>query len=175
MGLRSDGFPEDVKLAHDKSSKHREEVLASALCGCFYCCATFEPKEIVEWVEERRMSPPGGQTALCPRCGIDAVIGDKSGFELTPAFLERMNSFWFAMPSEDETDVDFKATPEERLIPEGYVIAKGWKVGEPDGTKGPSGEPALILVRDDGLRVTIGDEGSSFVAVHLGAIVKKEG
>lgn len=105
MSLRSDGFPEDVRRAHDKSSHHREEVLASALCGCFYCLRTFPPGDIKEWIDERR-SMRAGQTAMCPHCGIDAVIGDKAGFELTKEFLERMNSFWFSMPSEDETDTD---------------------------------------------------------------------
>lgn len=105
MGLASDSFPEDVRLAHEKSSHHREEVLASAICGCFYCCKTFPPSDIKEWIDERR-SARAGQTAMCPHCGIDAVIGDKSGIELTPEFLQRMNSFWFAMPSEDETDIE---------------------------------------------------------------------
>jgi hypothetical protein len=62
----------------------------------------------------------------------------------------------------------------ERLLPEGCVVGPRWKVGEDDGTKGSDGEPALILIRDDGLRVTIGDVGAVFVAVHLGAIVKQE-
>jgi hypothetical protein len=88
LSLQSDSFPEDVKRAHAKSSMHREEVLASALCGCFYCCKVFEPSKIVEWID-------GGQTAMCPKCGIDSVIGDKSDFAPTPTFLKRMNSFWF--------------------------------------------------------------------------------
>jgi hypothetical protein len=30
----------------------------------------------LEWIDE----PQGGQTALCPLCGIDAVPGDASGW-----------------------------------------------------------------------------------------------
>jgi acetone carboxylase gamma subunit len=36
-----------------------------------------------------------GTTALCPYCGIDSVIGDKSGFPITKEFLEKMYQHWF--------------------------------------------------------------------------------
>ena len=36
-----------------------------------------------------------GGTALCPRCGAEAVIGDKSGYPIAPEFLGRMNEAWF--------------------------------------------------------------------------------
>jgi hypothetical protein len=49
----------------------------------------FLPAEITDWIDE-------GQTALCPRCGIDSVIGDRAGFELSPEFLSEMNRYWFS-------------------------------------------------------------------------------
>ena len=86
-------FPSDVQAAHVHSSNHRAEIAGSTLCGCFYCCATFASAEIVEWVDE---NPQGeGQTALCPRCGIDSVIGERSGFPITEEFLSIMNRHWF--------------------------------------------------------------------------------
>lgn len=72
---------------------HREDVLGSTVCGCFYCCAEFEPGEIREWVDEGGQGV--GQTALCPRCGIDAVIGSASGYPITQEFLQRMRACWF--------------------------------------------------------------------------------
>jgi hypothetical protein len=33
--------------------------------------------------------------ALCPHCGIDSVIGDASGYEISPTFLARMHEAWF--------------------------------------------------------------------------------
>jgi hypothetical protein len=74
--------------AHRKSSNHRDEILASALCGCFYCCETFSPLEIEEWVDE-------DTTALCPRCGIDSVIGAASGYPIDKGFLGAMRRHWF--------------------------------------------------------------------------------
>lgn len=81
-------FPADVRNAHKHSSKHREAILASTACGCFYCCRTYSPARIDEWIDD-------GQTALCPSCGIDSVIPDTAGFPLTPEFLAQMKSHWF--------------------------------------------------------------------------------
>jgi hypothetical protein len=85
--------PPELLAAHDHSSSHRAEVLASVRCGCFYCCANFRPDEILEWTDEDKDRQ--GQTAICPRCGIDAVIGDKSGVDVSHDFLVRMNEYWF--------------------------------------------------------------------------------
>jgi hypothetical protein len=82
-------FPEKIRSAHDRCSNHRQELLNSAYCGCFYCLAIFEPARIKEWIDE-------GQTAMCPECGIDSVIGDASGFSITQQFLKEMNSYWFS-------------------------------------------------------------------------------
>jgi len=69
--------------------RHREEVLKSGDCGCFYCLSVFKPIDISEWVDD-------DQTALCPNCGVDSVIGDKSGYPVTDInFLEQMHTFWF--------------------------------------------------------------------------------
>lgn len=85
--------PPELLAAHDRSSNHRAEVLASVKCGCFYCCANFRPDEILEWADEDNGRE--GQTAICPRCGIDAVIGDKSAVDVSHDFLARMNEYWF--------------------------------------------------------------------------------
>ena len=78
--------------AHAHSSNHRDEILASGVCGCFYCLATFGPEEIDEWVDER---DGVGTCALCPRCGIDSVFGSASAFPATPEFLAAMHDYWF--------------------------------------------------------------------------------
>jgi hypothetical protein len=85
-------MPSDVIAAHTASSCHRAQIEASEQCGCFYCLSTFPPTAIEEWVDER---DERGQTALCPRCGIDSVIGSKAGYPLTREFLKEMNRHWF--------------------------------------------------------------------------------
>jgi len=89
-------FPIDVREAHRHCSGHRSEILASRSCGCFYCLSIFSPEQIAIWIDwpddddERE-----GQTALCPECGIDSVIGDRSGFPITRTFFGQMRECWF--------------------------------------------------------------------------------
>jgi hypothetical protein len=91
--IRIAAFPDDVRKAHEHCSNHRDELIAGAKCGCFYCCAIFDVSEIADWVDEDDRGI--GQTALCPRCGIDSVIGEKSGYDVSINFLERMRALWF--------------------------------------------------------------------------------
>ncbi|HXT87590.1 MAG TPA: cytoplasmic protein [Verrucomicrobiae bacterium] len=76
-------------LAHKHSSRHRGELESSVLCGCFYCLSIFPSSEIVEWVDD-------DQTAICPKCPVDSVIGSASGFPITREFLRRMHDYWFS-------------------------------------------------------------------------------
>ena len=81
----------DPTAAHAHSSRHRPEIERSRRCGCFYCLRTYPPEAITEWIQE----PGVGETARCPRCGIDSVIGTASGVPVTGAFLRRMHARWF--------------------------------------------------------------------------------
>ena len=83
-------LPEDhpLRVAHKKCAGHRADIERSSLCGCFYCKEIFTSNRIVEWVDN-------GTAALCPTCGIDSVIGDASGLQITKSFLEAMHVAWF--------------------------------------------------------------------------------
>ena len=74
------------------TSKHRVEVEASARCGCFFCFRQFPPTMIKAWTESN-------QTALCPHCGVDSVIGNAAPFQLDDKFLRRMHGQFFAYRS----------------------------------------------------------------------------
>ena len=91
--------PDHVR-AHTHASFHREEVLNSKNCGCFYCLAIFEPDEIEVWIDVRNGIR---QTALCPLCGIDSVIGSGSGFPISREFLSKMHTYWFGTITEPKT------------------------------------------------------------------------
>ncbi len=77
-----------IIAAHKHSSNHREEILSSEICGCFYCLEIYPPSEIQDWVDD-------DQCALCAKCGIDSVIGCTSNFPITKEFLKSMNEYWF--------------------------------------------------------------------------------
>lgn len=100
--------------AHQFSSGHREQVLESELCGCFYCLKTFPPSEIDGWVG--RGEAGVGQTAQCPYCSIDSVIGSKSGVPLTEEFLNGMKQLWFSSKESDEESMERPMSPEEEAI-----------------------------------------------------------
>src|SRR5262245_50647288 len=88
MLLPHEFFESDLRRAHDHSIRHFAELWRSGLCGCFCCLDVFEFEDVREWTD-------GGQTALCPSCGIDSVIGDGSGFPITEEFLAAMEARWF--------------------------------------------------------------------------------
>ena len=77
-----------LEAAHKHSSRHRAELAESDQCGCFHCREIFPPERTLDWTD-------GGDSGLCPYCGIDAVIGSAAGFPITPAFLREMQLYWF--------------------------------------------------------------------------------
>ena len=50
-----------------RSYKVRHHLEQTDKCGCYYCLRIFSPKDIDEWVD-------ANSTAICPFCGIDAVV-----------------------------------------------------------------------------------------------------
>jgi len=91
----------DLVRAHAHCNYNREALANSARCGCFYCLAVYNPREIAAWIDP----PPGtpyiggyaetGRTALCAHCGIDAVLAEAAGFPLTAAFLAALHNRYF--------------------------------------------------------------------------------
>jgi hypothetical protein len=75
--------------AHRYCTDNRGQLDASKVAGCFYCLETFSPREITEWIWEEG-------TAMCPKCGIDAVLASQTGLPVTErAFLKAMRQHWF--------------------------------------------------------------------------------
>jgi hypothetical protein len=88
LSLDPESLDPDYVKAHKHSIRHRSEPESSSVCGCFYCFAMFSPDDITEWIDD-------GQTAECPKCAIDSVIGSASGFPITTEFLHRMHDHWY--------------------------------------------------------------------------------
>ena len=88
-------FPEYRATAHKATIFHKQEILNSNLCTCFYCGYQFNPhdEEFLPWLEES-----GGreETLQCPLCAIDCVIGEASGFPITDKkFIRTCSEVWF--------------------------------------------------------------------------------
>lgn len=73
---------EDRELLY-KCLPHTEEQLkACELVGCYWCTEIYPPSEIKCWIS-------GRHPAICPRCGIDSVMGGSSEQPLSREFLDR--------------------------------------------------------------------------------------
>jgi len=78
-----------LEAAHRHSTWHRIELEASDRCGCYHCLEVFTVDQVRKWIDNH-------DTAMCPYCGIDAVIGSAAGFPLTRPFLREMRRHWFS-------------------------------------------------------------------------------
>lgn len=97
-------YEDKLKTAHKHCVNNRNEIMASDVCGCFYCLKTFTPSEIDSWLEENTAEKEtDAYTALCPYCNIDSVIGSNSGYSIDNNFLSEMNKAWFAVNEELDT------------------------------------------------------------------------
>lgn len=85
---------EHLKDVHEHSSNHKEELQNSEICGCFYCLKMFHNSDIKEWIDK-------GNTAICPFCGTDSVIGNKE-LEINDGLLNQMKEYWFDSPENIE-------------------------------------------------------------------------
>ena len=78
---------------------HRDLLARSDRAGCFHCGALFSPTEITEWINEPPAEhsgqvTPAGVTALCPRCGMDAVLPSAT-VPISPELLAQMAEHYF--------------------------------------------------------------------------------
>ncbi|MBT9156796.1 MAG: hypothetical protein DDT37_01786 [Firmicutes bacterium] len=89
---------EQLYIVHSRCSHHREHILSSERCGCFHCLRWFSPANIEEWIDEPGIDDGErvGQTALCPHCGIDAVLPEIiPGMRLCSSLLLAMRKHFF--------------------------------------------------------------------------------
>lgn len=90
----------ELLQAIEHTTSNRAQLESSTICGCCSCLEIFAPQEVVAWtgLDISSFDDPAsaqGETALCPRCGSEALIGDSTGVAITADFLRRMNLAWF--------------------------------------------------------------------------------
>ena len=88
----------DLESIHKHASKHRDVLARSDRAGCFYCQRIFDPKEITDWIDGGQAETgdlADGITALCPHCGIDAVLPSAAPIPLNAKVLAQMHHHWF--------------------------------------------------------------------------------
>lgn len=70
------------------SMHNKRAINGSQVVGCYSCQKLFKPDEIKEWVDREL------DTAVCPHCGVDAVLPGSVG-GLTSTLLAQANAYWF--------------------------------------------------------------------------------
>lgn len=91
---------ERLRQAHAHAFSNHRELLRSDTAGCFYCLSFFNPhEEDLLYIGEDELPEDGDRaddpvngTALCPRCGIDSVLGSASGYPMTREFFKELHS-----------------------------------------------------------------------------------
>ena len=90
----------ELLAAYRYLTNNWSQIQASKSCGCCNCMEVFPPADIIGWtgLDMDNFENPeavASQTAMCPRCGAEAVLGDKSGLPINAQFLQKMNEAWF--------------------------------------------------------------------------------
>lgn len=82
---------EDWEKVSDLDIHNKTLLSASKWAGCYYCLAAYPAANIQEFVDIE------DDTALCPKCGIDAVVGDATGYPVTDKeFLRAMHHYGYS-------------------------------------------------------------------------------
>lgn len=74
----------EIERVHLLSSNNREAIQAGTHVSCYYCKKVSPASDVARWTDN-------GNTALCPKCEIDAVIPG----EFDAPTLEALNLRWF--------------------------------------------------------------------------------
>ena len=88
QGLLEKKAVERIPEVHVHSSNNRAELAEGIEAACYHCRSIFKAEEVSEFID-------GGETALCPCCGIDAVLSETAGYPLNYMTLRALNRYWF--------------------------------------------------------------------------------
>lgn len=77
-----------LKRLHTYSAHNRSRIAVAGKCYCFYCKAVLDSSEITDYADH-------GQTAICPKCGIDSIIPDSIDEPIDTKTVAELNQYWF--------------------------------------------------------------------------------
>lgn len=69
---------EEYEQARQHSIENRQEIKKSKQVLCYYCKRVYTSNEIKDYATDEK-----DDTAICPHCNVDTVIGDASGLPVT--------------------------------------------------------------------------------------------
>ena len=76
-----------IRQVYGYSRLNRHLMTPGAFCRCFHCLHAFHSEQITQWVDE-------GRTAICPICGVDAVLSAHAE-ALSDALIRQLHATYF--------------------------------------------------------------------------------
>ena len=77
-----------LEKLHTYCTNNRDLVARANRCYCVYCKADMDRREIVDFLELEN-------TAVCPKCGVDAVLPDSIDETISRSLLQELHEYWF--------------------------------------------------------------------------------
>lgn len=94
-----------LKMLHRQSIGNKVRLADAKDCGCYFCFSHFAVAEVEYWDDE------DDQTAVCPHCGIDSVIGEYEEQRVPDDLLKAMKERYFGCDVDSEVEhSDVEAT-----------------------------------------------------------------
>ena len=63
---------------------NRKNLKKDKICGCYFCLTIFKTSEIEDWIDKK-------DTAICPYCGVDAIVSESCGYKPTNEVLKKLH------------------------------------------------------------------------------------
>ena len=101
-----------LKMLHRQSIGNKARLADAKDCGCFSCLSHFAVAEL-EYCDDE-----GGQTAVCPHCGIDSVIGEYEEQRVPDDLLKAMNEEYFGCDVDSEVEYSDDAGDQTAVCPD---------------------------------------------------------
>lgn len=83
--------PQDLDAIHQLCFGNEQLLGQSAQAGCFQCLNVFPADAVNSWIADKP-----NRTAVCPRCGIDSVLADSMGLDVSADLLEALHNRYFS-------------------------------------------------------------------------------
>lgn len=64
---------------------NRQYLKKDKICGCYACLTIFKTVEIEDWLDKKT-------TAVCPYCGMDAIVSESCGYKPTEKILKLLHN-----------------------------------------------------------------------------------
>lgn len=80
-------------LSHTRNNEI--EMLHSKKAGCLFCGHIIDARKVNKWTSD--LSSP---SAICPRCGMNMILGDASGHDISRTKIDEIQEFILSNPDE---------------------------------------------------------------------------